>query len=563
MNPDVMPSPDRPASPLHGIALDIAARVEGGPRRRSGAFSDTSDHELVQRRLALTYGLFALIMAGVLVLAVAATAPSAPERAFELDGPKVAFIGAIAVATAAWLITRGKRLPERLLECTDGSTLLALMALVSFSATYAPAELRLEHMNATLFAVVVMPRAALVPSPPRWTALVSSLAAIPLPISAYLLMRDGRGVQPPFPAEHVIVVAAGWGVAATVAAWMISRVVYGLRVQVKSAMKLGHYALEEKLGEGGMGVVYRARHLLLRRPTAIKLIATTGSDGVRLKRFEREVQLTSRLTHPNTVAIYDYGHTNDGVFYYAMELLDGLTLAQLGEEYGPQPPGRVIHVLMQAARALAEAHSIGLIHRDVKPANIFLCVHGGMHDFVKVLDFGLVKEVGGADPTITAPDTIAGTPLYVAPETITKPATVDARVDIYALGAVGYFLLTGEPPFTGSSAIDIYFHHLSVPPTPPSERLGRQLPQDLESIVMQCLAKSPADRPPSASELADRLEALKVAHPWSESEAKAWWQARHSSARPGPKAGIGEPGSTSGSGQTATPEIAVAPRERS
>jgi serine/threonine-protein kinase len=311
-----------------------------------------------------------------------------------------------------------------------------------------------------------------------------------------------------------------------------------------------------------MGVVYRARHLLLRRPTAVKLIATTGSDSLRLKRFEREVQLTSRLTHPNTVAIYDYGHTNDGVFYYAMELLDGLTLAQLREVDGPQSSERVIHILVQAARALAEAHSIGLIHRDVKPANIFLCVHGGIHDFVKVLDFGLVKEVGTTDPAITAPHTITGTPLYVAPETITNPETVDARVDIYALGAVGYYLLTGDPPFTGSSAMDVFCRHLSVPPIPPSEKLGRPLPQTLESIVMQCLAKSPADRPPSASDLADRLEALTIALPWSEADAKAWWQAHPSSATSGPKTGIGEPTSTSGSGSKATSAIAVGTRQR-
>jgi serine/threonine protein kinase len=376
-------------------------------------------------------------------------------------------------------------------------------------------------------------------------------------------MRQGRGVQPPFPGAHGIVLAAGWGVAATGAAWMISRVVYGLRVQVKSAMRLGHYALEEKLGEGGMGVVYRARHVLLRRPTAIKLIATTGSDASRLKRFEREVQLTSRLTHPNTVAIYDYGHTNDGVFYYAMELLEGLTLAQLCEGHGPQSPGRVIHVLAQAARALAEAHSIGLIHRDVKPANIFLCVHGGMHDFVKVLDFGLVKELGTTDPTITAPHTIMGTPLYVAPEAITNPETVDARVDIYALGAVGYYLLTGEPPFTGSSAADVFLRHLSVPPIPPSERLGRLLPQELESIIMQCLAKSPADRPPSASDLADRLEALRIALPWSEVDAKGWWEAHRSPASLGAKTGVREPSSMGGSGSKPASAIAIGERERS
>jgi eukaryotic-like serine/threonine-protein kinase len=508
-------------------ARDVApAFVERRGRRQSGAFESTADHELVQRRLALTYGLFALLMTGVLVLSTVVVSFQTAIPVFYLEPGKLAFIGAIAVLVAAWLACRGRLRPAPVLGCIDGLTLLALVSLLSLTATYAPAALRVEQLNATLFALAVMLRAALVPSPPAWTALVSSIAAVPLPISAYLVMRDGRGVQPPFPAELGIALACCWGSAATVAAWAISRVVYGLRVQVRSAMQFGQYTLEEKLGEGGMGVVYRARHALLRRPTAVKLISTSPADAVRMKRFEREVQLTSRLTHPNTVAVYDYGHTYDGVFYYAMELLDGLSLAELCDEDGPQPPGRVAHILAQAARALAEAHSIGLIHRDVKPANIFLTVRGGIHDFVKVLDFGLVKEMGAADPTITSPNTIAGTPLYMAPETIAKPETVDASVDVYALGAVGYYLLTGEPPFTGPNAIEVYHGHLHVVPPIPSKRLGRAVPGELESIVMDCLAKAPAERPPSANDLAERLEAVMADHPWTASDAKAWWAAR-------------------------------------
>jgi serine/threonine-protein kinase len=258
----------------------------------------------------------------------------------------------------------------------------------------------------------------------------------------------------------------------------------------------------------------------------VKLLAASGADSVSSKRFEREVQLTSRLTHPNTIAIYDYGHTNDGVFYYAMELLDGLTLAQLIGKGGPLPAGRVIFILSQAARALAEAHSVGLIHRDVKPANIFLCVRGGMHDFVKVLDFGLVKEVDAPDTALSAPNMIAGTPLYLAPETIAHPDQIDGRSDIYALGAVAYFLLTGDPPFTGTSAMEIFSGHLFQQPPSPSERLGQQVPHDLEALVMKCLAKSASDRPASTSDLADALALLQASHAWGENEAKAWWATR-------------------------------------
>ena len=191
----------------------------------------------------------------------------------------------------------------------------------------------------------------------------------------------------------------------------------------------------------------------------------------------------------------------------------------------------MIHILSQAARALAEAHSVGLIHRDVKPANIFLCVRGGLHDFVKVLDFGLVKEVGVADTTITAANTIAGTPLYMAPETITHPEDIDARVDIYALGAVGYELLTGEPPFTGPNPIEVYVGHLHREPPSPSQRLGRPVAHELERVILQCLAKSPNDRPTSASDLADTLATLQVSHPWGEKEAREWWRRHRASPR--------------------------------
>ena len=273
-----------------------------------------------------------------------------------------------------------------------------------------------------------------------------------------------------------------------------------------------------------MGVVYRARHAMLRRPTAIKLLKPERMGEAGLRRFEREVQLTAGLSHPNTVTVFDYGRTPDGVFYYAMEYLEGLGLDQLVAADGPQTPGRAVHILRQVLEALAEAHGVGLVHRDVKPGNIILCERGGLSDVAKVVDFGLVKELE-AEGDVTHDAALVGTPLYLAPEAIRSPAA-DARADLYSLGAVAYFLLTGQHVFEGRTIIEICGHHLHTPPTPPSERLGRPLPAALEAWVLACLEKDPARRPASASEAAARLERCGLAGEWKADEARAWWVAR-------------------------------------
>jgi serine/threonine-protein kinase len=303
-----------------------------------------------------------------------------------------------------------------------------------------------------------------------------------------------------------------------------SRVIYGLRREAREALRLGQYVLEEKLGEGGMGMVYRASHAMLRRPTAVKLLRQERTGEASLARFEREVQLTARLTHPHTVTVFDYGRSDDGVFYYAMELLDGASLESVVAEAKTLPPERVAHVLYHVADALAEAHEIGLIHRDIKPANIILCRQGGRHDFPKVVDFGLVKDLeGGAGVSLTQADVITGTPLYLSPEAITAPETVGARSDLYSLGAVGYFMLTGEHVFTGKTLVEVCSHHLHTAPVPPSTRVARPVPGDLESVVLDCLAKDPAARPGSAAELCRRLEACDCLGRWTNDDAQAWW----------------------------------------
>ncbi|WP_145219663.1 serine/threonine protein kinase [Gimesia alba] len=297
------------------------------------------------------------------------------------------------------------------------------------------------------------------------------------------------------------------------------------RRAVIKAKQLGQYALEEKLGEGGMGVVYRGHHAMLRRPTAIKLLDIEKTTDEAVARFEREVQLTSQLNHPNTIAIYDYGRTPEGVFYYAMELLEGINLDDLVKQFGPLPEDRVIHLLKQIAGSLSEAHQLGVIHRDVKPANIFLTHRGGVYDFVKLLDFGLVKAVDGREQaSLTSTNAMAGTPMYLSPEGINHPDQVDARSDIYAFGAVGFYLLTGTTVFEGDSIIEICMKHSQEQPETPSKRLGKPVAEDLEQIIMKCLEKDPAKRPQTAAELVQSLSECQSDGKWTIQDASDWWR---------------------------------------
>ena len=267
----------------------------------------------------------------------------------------------------------------------------------------------------------------------------------------------------------------------------------------RTIKQLGQYTLEEKIGSGGMGSVYRARHAFLRRATAVKLLNSDNVTEGGLARFEREVQLTSRLNHPNTIAVYDYGKTPEGVFYYAMEYLEGINLQELVKKCGPLPEGRVVAILKQVCGSLAEAHDIGLIHRDIKPENIVLTCRAGMPDFVKVLDFGLVKAADAEETAkLTQANVTVGTPHYLSPEAVDRPDTVTALADIYAVGAVGYFLLTGTPVFSGKTVMEICMKHVRAIPDSPSQRLGHAVSPRLEALILRCLAKDPKDRPSSA-----------------------------------------------------------------
>jgi len=329
----------------------------------------------------------------------------------------------------------------------------------------------------------------------------------------------------------VFVVVGGAGLAG---ARLVSRMGRQMDDALAEARKLGQYTLEEKLGEGGMGQVFRARHAMLRRPTAIKLLHPDRASPEDLARFEREVQITSHLTHPNTVAIYDYGRTPEGVFYYAMEYLPGIDLGRLVTLDGSQRQGRVVHILRQVCGSLAEAHARGLIHRDIKPENVILCERGGRHDVAKVLDFGIVKDTTlSGQPRLTQVGALSGTPLYLAPEAWKTPERIDARADLYALGAVAYYLLTSRPLFDGKSAVEIYEHHVRTPPLPPSSGTREPILPQLEQLILRCLEKNREHRPRDAREVERELEACAVAAPWSEVEARRWWVDHESLWRPG------------------------------
>jgi CHASE1-domain containing sensor protein/tRNA A-37 threonylcarbamoyl transferase component Bud32 len=311
-----------------------------------------------------------------------------------------------------------------------------------------------------------------------------------------------------------------------------SKVIARLRRQIRVEQQLGQYTLLEKLGEGGAGVVYKARHAMLRRPTAIKLQLQPSADPRRFARFEREVQLTSELSHPNTIAIYDYGRTREGILYYAMEFIEGITLEQLVRREGALPAARVAHLLGQVCHAMTEAHAVGLVHRDLKPSNVMICRRGGVADFVKVMDYGLVKDIGADDlrphpETLTqSSTTVLGTPLYLAPEAISRPGEVDARADIYALGAIAYFLLAGQPVFDGGSVLEVLSRHLHAAPERPSERSAHAISAAFEDVVMRCLEKEPERRFASMTALLAALRALSDIGTWNEADAQAWWSAR-------------------------------------
>jgi eukaryotic-like serine/threonine-protein kinase len=521
------------------VNTDEARRT--GNRWSSAPQDGEAARQLLNRRVAFFGGVFFLLSLAFYVRNVAMIAVTSRSWPPLGHPALVLHVIAILVAGSQWLLCRSGRRSRATVELIDAGGLIGSMALycalVFAEATAREYAIAVHSAGAEILLValillaLVLTHAIIVPATAA-RALVLSLACGALAtLTAYMLTAE---VFPPemlrdkpwLPLAEATYLAMWAGLAVTVA-MIAARVIHGLKQRVWDAKKVGQYTLEEKIGEGGMGMVYLARHALLRRATAVKLLHPSRAGETALRRFEQEARITSTLTHPSTIAIFDFGRTPEGIFYYAMEYLDGVTLSDLIAHDGAQKPARVVQMLRQVCASLDEAHNAALIHRDIKPANLMLCVRGRIPDQVKVLDFGLVKERGGnVDPGLSTEGALLGTPAYLAPEAILNAASVDASIDLYALGAVGYELLVGQPVFEGSTIVEVSLHHLQSEPVPPSLRSAQPIPAGLEQLVLRCLAKDPAQRPASAAAMMAILDQLADTGSWTIDDARSWWSDR-------------------------------------
>jgi serine/threonine-protein kinase len=480
---------------------------------------DEESRAYLQSRLTvlsrLMFWSFAVLLGGMVLLyrQYPGLEPEDNGRIYVIAGAGVLIL---AVVWRGFLVRR--ELKVRTLYTIDLFYALGTGTIFA-SAAYIAWDFRVSAWANLLWSCFTMfLRTIVLPSTGRRTAVAGALLFTPMVLAAIgLSIRGTAELPPPAYIGGMLMIANVVILLSTIG----SRLIYGLRRQVSAAMRLGQYTLDSKIGEGGNGSVYRAHHALLRRPTAIKLILPDRIGADTIDRFEREVQSMSLLTHWNTVAVYDYGRSPDGLFYYAMEYLDGIDLENLVIDFGPQSGDRVISILGQMCAALNEAHRRNIIHRDIKPANIILCERGGVPDVVKVVDFGLAKEINTDAGDTTR--TILGTPAYIAPEAVTDPGTIGPSSDLYAVGAVGYFLLTGRRVFEAKTNVDLCIQHVTATPKPPSTMTKNPIQPELEALILRCLAKTPAERPDSAASLAKLLREVPPARVWSEESAVQWW----------------------------------------
>jgi tRNA A-37 threonylcarbamoyl transferase component Bud32 len=501
--------------------------------RSSTYFANPEARAFLQRRVA-AFGLIAAILGGTALLFRVIMGILFSSLWEQITDPGFQIhAAAIVPLLGVWLICRRGELSVNAIHAVENTGIfLASIGYIGMGLDIPP-EVGADTITAFILALVMFARSVFVPSSARRTTVLGILIGIPLVAAMYwhylgvdlsIWRRFGypAGSAQRVAASQSLITIMWWTLTTGLAA-LASRVIHRLRKEVSDIQSLGQYNLERKLGEGSMGVVYEAKHGMLKRPTAIKLLRPEIADPDALDRFRREVQLTAKLTHPNTVTIYDYGRTPEGLFYYAMELLSGATLTQVVNAGGPQPAERVVRILRDAALALDEAHGVGLIHRDIKPSNIMLARQGGVPDVTKVLDFGLVKNLGKIDDLEqTNTISIKGTPHYLSPEAIQDPQGIDGRTDLYALGAVGYYLLSGRHVFEGKTVMEICLHHLHTKPLPFAEVSASGVPAELEGLIFACLEKAQSDRPASGQELAEALDRLALAQ-WTRADAEAWW----------------------------------------
>jgi hypothetical protein len=512
----------------------LETQVPSTPAPRAGqAASETLPDDL-QQEATERLGILALVWAalfafGILMNDVIAPLLHLPMRDLIPWGRPADVVAVLSIGVSLWLFWYTRRRtcqPRVALDLAlPYEVLLAFgMGVVN---QWEPHRVLAGRLSWICVLVLLFPM--LVPNTPKKTLIASLAAASMDPVG--LIVAHWRGLE--LPALTVLLWNYLPNYTCALLAVVPSKIMARLGRQVQQARELGSYRLVELIGQGGMGEVWRATHRMLARPAAIKLIkpeilGTLGGDGARtvVQRFRREAEAASFLQSPHTIRLYDFGETRAGTFYFVMELLDGLDLETLVRRFGAVPPERVAHILRQACDSLGEAHERGLIHRDVKPANMYLCRLGREYDFIKVLDFGLVKYDQDQSILETAKgssELTTGTPAYMAPE-MANGDPVDHRADLYALGCVAYWLLTGRLVFEADSPLKMLIQHIQAEPVPPSRRVGGPVPAALEQLVMRCLAKAPEHRPASADEIVAELDRMDLDRGWDQTRAREWWE---------------------------------------
>jgi len=511
-----LPTPVTPATPVSGAS---ASRLP-----------DDVISDQVQR-----LKLFALISGGMWAIGMLMDFVIFPSTQMGSRATQATFIielVAVTLAAAVYLyVCYSPHAPH--LKADAGLVLMLLnSAGIAMLETWAvdPSHESLGHLS--WIPIVILLSAMVMPGSPRKMLAAALVSASMGPVGVWLAHL--RGVDVPGVVDTLAMAMPNYTCA--IAAVLPSQMFHRMGKRLREARELGNYQLVERLGEGGMGEVWRARHRLLARDAAVKLVrpeilgASEPEARAQLRRFEREAQATATLSSQHTIRLFDFGATDEGSFYYVMELLAGRDLESLVKKFGPLPADRVVFLLRQACHSLAEAHARGLVHRDVKPANIFVCRMGLDYDFVKVLDFGLVqyREVEASESvteTLVTAERLIGTPAYLAPEIILGSADVDRRADVYALGCVAYYLLTGQRVFQEGSAMQALIDHVQTTPAAPSRRAPLAVPRQLDELVLACLKKKREERPQDASQLLALMSEIPPAgQPWTGTQAQSWWQ---------------------------------------